>query len=70
MLKGIFLRSKISCRITIDDLIFSGKFQHNLKVAVNLVKRPITLHCHKTRPLILIGNNHTLGRLQLLSVTI
>ena len=48
-------------------IIFSGKFQHNLKVTVN---RPITLHSHKTRPLIVIGNNYTVGRLLLLSVQI
>ena len=51
----------------LDNSIFSGKFQHNLKVTLN---RPITLHSHRTRPLILIGNNHSVGRLQLLSVQI
>ena len=56
--------------VTINDDIFSGKFQHNLKVAVKLVNRPISLHCHKTRPLILIGNNQNLGCLQLLSLQI
>ena len=49
----------------LDDYIFSGQFQHNLQVTVN---RPIILHSHKTRPLIVIGNNYTVGRLLLLSV--
>ena len=51
----------------LDNYIFSGQFQHNLKVTLT---RPITLHSHRTRPLIVIGNNYTLGRLQLLSVQI
>ena len=51
----------------LDTSIFSGKFQNDLKITVN---RPITLHSHRTRPLIVIANNHTVGRLQLLSVQI
>ena len=51
-----------------DDDIFSGKFLQNLKVGVKLANRPITLHSHRTRPLIVIGNNHSLGRIQLISV--
>merc|ERR1719397_606799 len=42
----------------------SGLLLHNLKIPIS---RPVAIHCHQTRPLIIIGNSETDGRLQLLS---
>ena len=41
----------------------SGSF-HNLKVPVS---KPVSLHCHKTRPLLILGNAQDQGRLQFFS---